>query len=392
MFKKILWVSTVITLLAITGCGSSNKSSEEGKALMNKLLNFVGIPTDIIVAVCIDKDKNGICASSEIQAKVTLNKGDSFDDVWEKLALTNEGKYLLEVYDETLPILITIQDEAKVDFDNGKFTLNFDGFNTKEQNETKEISILQSMVDSDSISNTVANKFRTLTNKDSQNKFYVTLLNDLESNINTLRAKGLDSKKAVSATVKEMADETKTNQEQADKINACGNDQACVEREIKSLSDELIITDEESNVIVSSNNSNSENNNPQQIGKWVTPSKSVCESNGGDGHSYEENQCLSYWKNAEKICTKSSARLPTINELRAVVTNCGGIIDDFQNTNNTAYTTCYRKEGFADLLTYLSSSNSLNDNDSVMSISFTYGFEYTEKKVDELGYVRCVKN
>ena len=251
MFKKIMWLLSIVAVLSFVSCGGdSTSSSPEAKKLMTKLLNFVGIPTNIIVAVCIDKDKNGICASSEIQAKVTLNQGESFDDIWKKLALNEDGKYLLEVYDEKLPILIEIQDEAKVDFDDGKFTLNFDGFKTKENNEEKEISILQSMVDADAISINEADTFRTLINKEAQSKFYITLLNDLETNLNTLRLKGLDNKTATSSTIKEMADEIKSNQAKANRINICGDNQTCVEREIKSLSDELIITEEESNAIV----------------------------------------------------------------------------------------------------------------------------------------------
>ena len=249
MFKKVMILLNMVLVLTFISCGSSN-SSNEAKELMTKLLNFVGIPTDIVVAVCIDKDRNGICASTEVQAKVTLHKGDSFDDIWEKLTLNEDGKYLLEVYDEKLPILITIKDEEKIDYDNGKFTLAFGGFKTKDNNETKEISILQSMIDADVIKSTVADKFRTLKNSEAQNKYYKTLLSDLESNINTLRAKGLNSKTAVLATVKEMADETKTNEEQATRINSCESDQVCIDREIKTLSDELIITDEESKDIV----------------------------------------------------------------------------------------------------------------------------------------------
>jgi hypothetical protein len=99
-----MWLLSILAVLSFVSCGGDSTSSPEAKKLMTKLLNFVGIPTNIIVAVCIDKNKNGICASSEIQAKVTLNQGENFDDIWKKLALNEDGKYLLEVYDEKLPI------------------------------------------------------------------------------------------------------------------------------------------------------------------------------------------------------------------------------------------------------------------------------------------------
>ncbi len=265
--KKFLWSLSVVALVGLVNCGGG--SSKEAKELLQKILQFVGIPQTIIVNVCQDSNRNGICGVDELQAKVTINKGDSVDDIWRKIALNSEGQYFLETYNPKLPILLELQDASKVDYDDGKFTLNFNGFKNYEQNETKEISLLESMIDANALDKNIADKFRTLTNTEAQDKYYVMLLDVLETNINTLRRDGLDSKTAVTATIKEMGDETKANQESADRINSCGNDQSCVDKEIKKVSDELIITEEES-ILITQNSTNATSTVTSQTKPFIT--------------------------------------------------------------------------------------------------------------------------
>jgi len=125
------------------------------------------------------------------------------------------------------------------------------------------------MIDANALDKNIADKFRTLINTEAQDKYYAMLLDTLETNINTLRRDGLDSKTAVTATIKEMGDETKANQEIADKINSCENNQTCVDNEIKKVSDELIITEEEISKIKAEQNNESsyfnENNNSSPL-------------------------------------------------------------------------------------------------------------------------------
>ncbi len=243
MLKKFFISLSIILSLSFTSCGGG--SSKEARELLSKILQFVGIPHDIIVNVCQDKNGDGVCGAKEIFTKLIIKKGESVSDILRKLSLTPDGRYFLKNVDPTLPILVEFQDEAKVNQADGKFTLEFNAFENEEQNETKEISILEAMVDADGLTKAEADKFRTLKNKEAQDKYYATLLNDLETNINTLRANGLDNQKAVIASIKEMADETKANQEQADRINGCENNQTCVDKEIKKISDELIIDEDE---------------------------------------------------------------------------------------------------------------------------------------------------
>ena len=107
--KRFVWLLTIISMFTIVNCGGGG-SSKEAKELLQKILQVVGIPYDIVVNICQDDNKNGICESMELQTKVTLRKGDTFDDIWEKITLTEDGKYFLETRDPTKPILLELQD------------------------------------------------------------------------------------------------------------------------------------------------------------------------------------------------------------------------------------------------------------------------------------------
>jgi len=252
MIRKIVISLGVILLFSFNSCGGG--SSKDAKELLGKILQFVGIPHSILLNVCQDSNGDGICGAKELFTKLTIEKGESIDDIFEKISLTAEGKYFLETVDPTLPILVELQDVTKVNYDDGKFTLTFNGFKLdKDDNETKEISILESMVDANVLTKNEADKFRTLKNTKAQDKYYAVLLDDLETNINTLRNRGFDSKIAVEVSIREMGEKTKINQEQANKINSCENNQTCVDKELKNISEELIIDDNKSQVAVEQN-------------------------------------------------------------------------------------------------------------------------------------------
>jgi len=241
MFKKFTWVLSLVALFSFNSCGEGSK---EAKELLQRLLQLVGIPYSIVVNICQDNNSNGFCESTESQVKITVNKGDSAKAIFHKITETSEGKYLLETYDPTKPILLELQDAGKIDFNDGKFTLNFNGFKSKDDNSTKELSILESMVDANAITVTEADKFRTLSNPDAQDKFYETLLSTLTTNINTLQTYNLGTQRAVEVTIQEMGSDIKTNQAQADAINNCENNQTCEEEENTKIYDLLIIDED----------------------------------------------------------------------------------------------------------------------------------------------------
>ncbi len=245
MKRLILLLITVISL-NFMGCGGGG-SSKEAKELLQKTLQVVGIPQEIVMNICQDSNENGICENFELQTKVTLNRDDSFSDIWQKISLTEDGKYFLTTRDITKPILLELQDSANVNYDDGKFTLPFSGFKTHENNETKELSILASMVDKNYFSDSELVSIRNLNSRDTQKKFYAKLLKALEDNINTLRAVGLNPQDTISANLKEMA-----NQLIADGIkdtlpqdlNRCGTDNQCIDRRLDTLSTHITISNE----------------------------------------------------------------------------------------------------------------------------------------------------
>ena len=249
--KTIKWLLSTIVIFGMISCGSGDK--KEAKELLQKILKVVGIPYDIVVNICQDDNSNGICESLELQTKVTLNKGDSFDDIWQKITLTEDGRYFLETRDPTKPILLELQDEAKVTYDNGKFTVPFNGFKNSEQNETKELSILAALVDKGYFVDRDLENIRNLNIKNTQDKFYATLLNSLEENINILRTKGLDAQQTMLGNLKEIASELQSDgikDTLPNDLNNCGANQVCVDNRLKTLGSKLLITDEESDTII----------------------------------------------------------------------------------------------------------------------------------------------
>ena len=400
MLKNFLILLGVVFFIS---CGGG--SSKEGKELLSKILQFVGIPHSIIVNVCQDSNRDGVCGGKELFTKLIIEKGDLADEIFRKIVLTDDGRYFLKNVDPNLPILVEFEDETNIDFDEGKFTFIFKAFENEEQNEVKEISILEAIVDADAITKDIADKFRTLKSVKAQDNYYIYLLKALETNINTLRSNGFDKQRAMSSTLKEMGEELISNQIEADKINDCENNQTCQNKEIEKLYNELIIDDDEVIEIRGKSKSNAESTDTSikgeevQYGKWVKPSKSICEDNGGLYNQYEDNDCDANWKNANKICNATGGNLPDIDTLRAVITDCGGALYRWnednsdsnadKNINNKSYQSCYKEKGFTSDF-YLSSTIYSSDSSNIWYIYLYDGYDYWNDKT-EISRVRCVR-
>ena len=402
MLKKILISLQFIFVISFTNCGG--ESSKEAKELLNQILQFIGIPYSIIVNVCQDTNSDGLCGAKELFTKLIINKGEMLDDIWKKIEVSDDGQYFLENINPNLPILVELQDVANVNQDEGKFTLPFNVLTKQEQNETKEVSILESMVDADTLSKIEADKFRTLNNTEAQNKYYTTLLNGLESNINILRINELDSKKSVIISIREMAKEIKVNLERADTINRCENNQTCVDEEIKKISNALIITEDKLIEIKRETNPNQESNETVKkevnYDEWTKPSKSDCESSGGVYNKEGNNNCRANWENSNSICNTMGDKLPDVETLRKVIADCGGIAhtwgeDDYKSKNNKniankSYQACYQEKGFSSNF-YWSSTMHILDNSSAWNVYFYEGNDDWDDKINEF-CVRCIKS
>jgi hypothetical protein len=128
--------------------------------------------------------------------------------------------------------------------------------------------------------------------------------------------------------------------------------------------------------------------------KWMSPSRKACTKNGGKLKS--GGICAANWQNAKRICSVSGGRLPNINELKSVLTSCGGLIGDYKfNKNNLSYQACYKQKGFffsgddwSDY--YWSSSVYVPDTVCTWAVNFRVGDVGGADKTDEY-YVRCVR-
>ena len=119
--------------------------------------------------------------------------------------------------------------------------------------------------------------------------------------------------------------------------------------------------------------------------KWLKPNSSVCKANGGKIY---KGVCQANWENSKKICLASGGSLPSIDDLRKVVTDCGGVIDDYENNrNNFNYQSCYKQRGFTSSF-YWSSTE--GDSSYAWSVNFGDGHDFWRNKASN-GYALCVR-
>jgi len=169
---------------------------------------------------------------------------------------------------------------------------------------------------------------------------------------------------------KRWEDELTSNQDKPDPINACGDDQACVDNELQKLSAEIIITEEEALEIKSKENNSAvtptpiadDGNKEVVYGKWFKPSKNVCNNNGGDYNNWAIDStvkdCMADRESGKTICNISGGKLPSIDILKQVITDCGGTLNDIKgNQENSSYQVCYKKNGFISNYSFWSSSD-----------------------------------
>ena len=120
--------------------------------------------------------------------------------------------------------------------------------------------------------------------------------------------------------------------------------------------------------------------------KWITPSNKTCMSYGG---KIKNGVCTATWSMAKDICSASSGRLPSFYELKKVIVDCGGTIDDANNNKkDSVYQDCYKKKGFS---TSYWSSTTLTDYISLAwGVYFYAGDTYNNNK-STFHNVRCVR-
>ncbi len=267
MKKRLLTLGTLFTL-GVIGCGGGD---DEAKELLQRILQLVGIPQEMVVTICQDSNHDGICAATELQTKLTVNPNDTVDTILTKLERLSEDTYFLDNYNPDYPILLILEDKARVTYNaTGEFGLSFDSstdgtsfdYNNTEIDK-KELSILQSMIDADQLTKEDVAAARVMKDVD---QFYNILLEDLAINVNTLGMRGLNPKQISDGNIKEMADELLINGIRdtiPNGMNACNGDQACIDSILAPLSKELLITPQEADQIVAEQTGEEENSNTE---------------------------------------------------------------------------------------------------------------------------------
>jgi hypothetical protein len=117
---------------------------------------------------------------------------------------------------------------------------------------------------------------------------------------------------------------------------------------------------------------------PISTSKWITPTKERVT-----------------WKKAKELCSANGGRLPTLEELKKVVTDCGGEMKDDniaeweRNRKNASYHNCYKKRGF-NSNNYWSSTSLVDLSDSALIFNFYNGYQDYSHKTGKY-YVRGVR-
>lgn len=250
--KKIILMLSLASTIWFTACGGGDK--EAAKELLQRILNLVGIPYSIVVNICQDNNNNNFCEDGEVLAKATINSTDSIDSIFQKIFDDGSNTYWINNLNPDKKLLLVIQDKDRVVYDNGKFTLPFTINPSREQNATKELSILEAMVDEKYLN---ANEVVSVKTMDSVEKFYDVLLQNLIKNFNTLKGKNLDSSLSILANLKYMADELRIKgiaKELPNSVNTCNGDTVCIDAIINTVFKDLEISDVEAEEIAKNPN------------------------------------------------------------------------------------------------------------------------------------------
>ena len=91
MKKRLLWLLSPLLIVGLISCGGGSK---EAKELLLRILSLIGIPQNIVVNICQDKNKDGFCSLNEVNKKISVKKGTSITSILNKITSTDDGRYL----------------------------------------------------------------------------------------------------------------------------------------------------------------------------------------------------------------------------------------------------------------------------------------------------------
>ena len=79
---------------------------------------------------------------------------------------------------------------------------------------------------------------------------------------------------------------------------------------------------------------------------WIPIGKTSCIEQGGK--TDRDGLCRASWDDALKICDVLGGKLPSLRELKSIVTTCGGKVGDYANAYCSKYKKNYKDKGFSD--------------------------------------------
>ena len=268
--KKIISLMFIILTLNFTGCGSS---SEEGKKLLTHNLKLVGIPPEIVVNICQDKNDNGSCDEGELQAKASVSKGATLAKMWKEVQVQFDEKniHILEDYNPTMSIIMEINGQKHADYKNVNLALKY-------KPVTHELSVLQAVVDADFLKEEEVKKLKNLDNRE---KLDFVLLAGLMNNQQLLKDENLSTETALAINLEEIAKglkELNVTKELPEELEACENNTTCIDIVLNNATKEVELTEEEAKALAKSKKVAD-----GYIVKLSTPVVATC----ADGKKYE---------------------------------------------------------------------------------------------------------
>jgi hypothetical protein len=184
--RKLIWLFVIVVIVGINNCGGG--SSKEAQELLNQILTIVGIPQDMIVNICQDDNDNGFCDTVELESLSWIK--NSF---LSKVILGTNNSFELKNYDANKKIIMELQSD-EVEYNDGNFSLEYKG-------TTKELSILQSIVDADNLDEDDIKDIKKMDGKDT---FDEVLLSSMMRNLNKYMDNDIDNKSARDVNLKEL--------------------------------------------------------------------------------------------------------------------------------------------------------------------------------------------
>lgn len=233
-------------ILMFMGCGGE----DEAKELLQRILMLVGIPQEIVVNICQDGNSNGICDATDMQVKITINTGDTAEDILRKIQFEEDGSYILRPFDPTKKILLEIEDTEVVTNTKQRVSLSF---NPQENVEMQELSILQSLIDNGLLNE---EDVRQLRNSDVRPLIDRILLENLFWNQNLLIENNLSANDATIKNLEYIAEglrDINISGDFVDKLESCEDNSSCQSALIQDANEQTELNEEEAKLIAETN-------------------------------------------------------------------------------------------------------------------------------------------